>query len=58
MWAILDAGGFLDPPLAFTYGKNGGYFNFSAVSVYKVSIDFLIKILGKLFVNGKQILTK
>ena len=40
MWAILDAAGFLDPPLAFTYRKNDGYFNFSAISVYKVSVDF------------------
>ena len=40
MWAILDAAGFLDPPLALTYRKNDGYFNFNAISVYKVSVDF------------------
>ena len=48
----------LDSPLAFTYRKNDGYFNFSAISVYKVSIDFWIKILGRLFVSDKQILTE
>ena len=58
MWTILDAAGFLDPPLSFTYRKNDGYFNFNAISVYKVSIDFLIKILERLFVNDKQILTE
>ena len=56
MWTTLDAAGFLDPPLAFTYRKIDGYFNFSAISVYKVSIDFLIKILRRLFVNDKLIL--
>ena len=40
MWTILDAAAFLDPHLAFTYWENDGYFNFSAISVYKVSIDF------------------
>ena len=40
MRTILDAAGFLDPLLAFTYRKNDGYFNFNAISVYKVSIDF------------------
>ena len=40
MWTILDAAGFLDPPLGFTYSKNDGYFNFNAFSVYKVFIDF------------------
>ena len=56
MWAILDAAGFLDPPLAFTFRKNDDYFNFNAISVYKVSVDFWIKIGGRLFVNDKQIL--
>ena len=58
MQTILDAAAFLDSPLAFTYKKNDGYFNFNAISVYKVSIDFWIKILGRLFVADKQILTE
>ena len=40
MWAILDAAGFLDPPLAFTYWKKYGYLNFNDNSTYKVYIDF------------------
>ena len=42
MWTILDAAEFLDPSLAFTYSyrKNYGNFNFNAISVYKVYIDF------------------
>ena len=40
MWTILDAAGFLDPPLEFKYRKNNGYFDFSAISVCKVYIDF------------------
>ena len=58
MQTILDAAAFLDSPLAFTYKKNDGYFNFNAISVNKVSIDFWIKILGRLFVADKQILTE
>ena len=58
MWTILDAAEFLHPPLALTYRKNDGNFNFNAVSVYKVYIDFWIKILGGLFVNDQQILTE
>ena len=58
MWTVLDAGEFLDPPLAFNYRKNDGYFNFNAISAYKVYIDFWIKILGRLFVNDKQNLTE
>ena len=58
MWTILDAAGLLDPLLAFTYRKNDSYFNFNDISVYKVYIDFWIKILGRLFVNDKQILTE
>ena len=53
MWTILDTAGFLDPPLEFKYRKSNGYFDFSAISVYKVYIDFRIKILGRLFVNDK-----
>ena len=30
---ILDGTELLDPPLGFTYRKNDGYFNFSAISV-------------------------
>ena len=48
----------LDPPLAFTYRKNDDNFNFNAISVDKVYIDCWIKILGRLFVNDKQILTE
>ena len=56
MWTILDAAEFLDPPLAFTYRRNDGYFSFNAISVYKVYYtDFWIKILGTRFVNDKQI---
>ena len=40
MWTILDAAEFLDLPLAFTYKKNDGNFNFNDISVYKVYIDF------------------
>ena len=58
MWTILEAAEFLDQPLAYTYRKNDGNFNFNAISVYKVYIDFSIKILGRLFVNDKQILTE
>ena len=36
MQTILDAAAFLDSPLAFTYKKNDGYFNFNAISVYKM----------------------
>ena len=39
-------------------GKCDGNFNFNAISVYKVYIDFYIKILGKLFSSDKQMLTK
>ena len=57
MWTILGRAVFLDPPLAFTYRRNDGHFSFNAISVYKVYyIDLWIKILGKLFVNDKQIL--
>ena len=42
---MLDATGFLDPYLAFTYKKNDGYLNFNDISVYEVYIDFLIIIL-------------
>ena len=58
MWTILDAAEFLDAPLAFTYRKNDGNFNFNAASVYKVYIDFWIKLLGRVFVNDKQMLTE
>ena len=58
MRTILDAAGFLDPPLAFICRENDGYFNFNAISVCKVSIDFWIKIVGRLFVNDQQILTE
>ena len=58
MWTILDAAEFLDAPLGFTYRKNDGNFNFNATSVYKVYIDFWIKLLGRLFVNDKQMLTE
>ena len=59
MWTILDAAEFYDSPLAFTYRRNDGYFSFNAISVYKVCyIDFWIKILGRLFVNDKQILNR
>ena len=42
MCSIVDAAGFLDPPLAFTYRKNEGYFTLinTAISVHKVYIDF------------------
>ena len=53
MWTILDAAGFLDPPLEFKYRISNGYFDFSAISVYKVDTDFWIKTLGRLFVNDK-----
>ena len=55
---LLDAAEFLDPPLAFTYRENDSNFNFNAISVDKVYIDCWIKILGRLFVNDKQILTE
>ena len=42
MWTILDAAGFLDPPLEFKYRKNNGYFDFSAISVYKVCIYWFL----------------
>ena len=58
MWPILNAAGFLNPPLAFTYRKNDGYVNFNAISVYKVYLDFWVKILGRLFVNAKQTLAE
>ena len=58
MRTILDAAGFLDPPLAFICRENDGYFNFNAISVCKVSIDFWIKIVARLFVNDQQILTE
>ena len=57
MGTILDAAGFLDPPQAFTYRENDGYLNFNAISVYTIYNDFWIKILERLFVNKKQILT-
>ena len=40
MRTIRDAAGFLNPLLAFSCRKNDGYFNFKAISVYKVYIDF------------------
>ena len=42
MCSILDAAGFLDPPLALTYRKNDGYSTLiiNAISVYKIYIDF------------------
>ena len=40
MWTILDAAGFLDPPLTFAFRKKDGYLNFNAIFVYKVYIDF------------------
>ena len=40
MWTILDAAVFLNVPLVFTYRKNDGYFEFNAISLYKVYIDF------------------
>ena len=49
MWTTLDAVEFSDPTLAFTYRKNDGYFNFNAISVYKIHIDFWIKILEGVF---------
>ena len=58
MWTILDAVDFLDPPLTFTCTKNDGKFIFNAISVYKVYIDFWIKLLERLFVNDKQMLTE
>ena len=58
MWTILDAAEFLDLPLAFTYRKNDGNFDLNAISVYKVYIDFWIKLVGTLFVNDKQMLTE
>ena len=51
MRSILDAAGFLDPPLAFICRENDGYFNFSAISVCKVSVDFWIKIVGEWSAN-------
>ena len=48
----------MDLPLAFTYRKNDGYLNFNAISVYKMYIDFSIKILERHFLNDKQILTR
>ena len=50
--------GFLDSPLTFNYRRHDGYFTFNAISVQRVYIDFQIKILGRLFVNDKQILTE
>ena len=44
----------MDQTLAFTYRKNDGYLNLNAISVYN---DLWIKILERLFVNDKQILT-
>ena len=58
MWTILDAAEFLDPFLAFAHRKKDGNFNINAISVYKVYIDFWIKILGRLFLNDKQIFTE
>ena len=57
MWISLDAAGFLGPPLAFAFRKNEGYFNFNAISVYKVYIGSSIKKLGRFFVTDKKILT-
>ena len=57
MWTILGAAEFLDPPLAFTYRRDDGYFSFNTIFVDKVYyIDFWIEILGTLFGNDKQIL--
>ena len=58
VWIILDTTEFLDSPLAFTYRKNNGNFNFNGIYVYKVYIDFWIKLLGRLFVNDKKMLTE
>ena len=58
MWTILDAAEFLDPSLAFTHRDNDGNFDFDGISVYKNYIDLWIKILGRLFLNDKQILTE
>ena len=58
MWTILDAAEFLDPSLAFTHWNNDGNFNFNAISLYKNYIDFWIKIVRRLFLNDKQILTE
>ena len=57
---VLEAAEFLDSciHLTFNYWRNDGYFTFNAISVYKVYIDFRIKILGRFFVNDKQILTE
>ena len=40
MWNILDVAEFLGIPEAFTYRTNDGNFNFNAISVYKMYIDF------------------
>ena len=40
MRPIGNAAGLLNPTLAFSYKKNDGHFNFKAISVFKVYIDF------------------
>ena len=45
----------MDLPLTFTYRKNDGYLNFNAISVYKMYIDFSIKILERHFLNEANI---
>ena len=45
MWSILDAAGFLDPPLTFTYRKMGNHYSLiiEVISVHKVYIEFELK---------------
>ena len=58
MWTILGGAEFLDPPLTFSSPIGEMIVTFNAISVYKVYIDFWIKMLGRLFVNDKQILAE
>ena len=46
--------GFLDLPLTFNCRRSDGSFTFKTIYVYKVYTDFRIKILGRLFLNDKQ----
>ena len=57
MWTILDAAEFLDSWILLWHLTIGETMVTLLSILYKVYIDFSIKILGKLFVNDKQILT-
>ena len=57
MWTILDAAEFLDSWIHLWHLTIGETMVTLLSILYKVYIDFSIKILGKLFVNDKQILT-